>query len=144
MATLADSMKSVQSLGYTFSHSPRSMNVLQYADDTCLVANGPASCQAMIQKVEAWLDWTGMKAKVPKCFSLAIAASTGKRYDPKLQLSGQAIPFIANHTVTFLGGPIQVPLTNSHHKKHLVEKLERLLQRVDAVPVTRKQKLLQG
>ena len=29
-----------------------------------------------------------MKAKVPKCFSLAIAASPGKRYDPALHLSG--------------------------------------------------------
>ena len=142
MATLADSLKCNQSLGYTFYHSPRSMNVLQYADDTCLVANGPASCQMMLQKVEGWLEWTGMKAKVPKCFSLAIAASTGKRYDPKLQLSGRVIPFIAEDTIKFLGAPIRVPLSNSHQKKFLTEKLEQLLQRVDEVPVTRKQKLL--
>ena len=64
------------------------MNVLQYANDTCLVANGPGSCQQMLLRVEEWLDWTGMKAKVPKCFSLAIAASSGKRYDPKFQLGG--------------------------------------------------------
>ena len=75
-ATLADSLKGDQPLGYTFSNRPRCMNILQYADDTCLVAKGLASCQQMLKKVERWLTWTGMKAKVPKCFSLAIAASS--------------------------------------------------------------------
>jgi len=82
MATLADALKAHSSLGYTFSGSSRSMNVLQYADDTCLVADGPASCQRMLERVESWLEWTGMRAKVPKCYSLAIKASSGKKYDP--------------------------------------------------------------
>ena len=142
MATLADTLKMDQSVGYKFSNSPRSINVLQYADDTCLVANGPVSCEHMLHKVEEWLDWTGMKAKVPKCFSLAIAASSGRRYDPKLKLSGEDIPLIANNTIKFLGGPITVPHTNSHHKKYLEEKLERLLKRVEEVPVPGRQKLL--
>ena len=142
MATLADSLKADQPLGYTFSNSPRCMNVLQYADDTCLVANGPASCQQMLKKVEGWLTWTGMKVKVPKCFSLAIAASSGRRYDPALHLSGLHIPYITDQTIKFLGGPICVPQTNRVQKNHLVEKLQQLLQRVEEVPVTRKQKLL--
>ena len=138
MATLADALKSDQSLGYTFS---RSMNVLQYADDS-LVANGPASCQQILCRMEEWLGWTGMKAKVPKCYSLAIAASSGKRYDPKLHLGGEDIPFIADNTIKFLGGPIRVPQTSKYHKKYLEEKLDRLLQRVEDIPVTSKQKLL--
>ena len=142
MATLADTLKADHSLGYRFSNSPREMSILQYADDTCLVANGPASCQQMLHKVERWLDWTGMEAKVPKCFSLAIAASSGKRYDPKLKMCGESIPVIANKSIKFLGCPIMVPHTNSHHKKYLEEKLEQLLQRVEQVPVTGKQKLL--
>ena len=118
------------------------MQVLQYPDDTCLIADGPASCQRMLEKVESWLQWTGMRAKVPKCHCLAIKASSGKRYDPRLQLCGTDIPFIGDNTISFLGGPINVPQSTSNHRKRLVEKLERLLQRVDAVLVTRKQKLL--
>ena len=79
------------------------MNILQYDDDTCLVANGPASCQQMLHKVKQSLLWTGMVAKVPKCFSLAIAETSGRRYDPKLQLSGKSIPVIANNIIKFLG-----------------------------------------
>ena len=68
MATLADALKADKHLGYTFSNSYRSMNVLQYADDTCLVADGPSSCQRLLDRVDEWLDWTGMKVKVPKCY----------------------------------------------------------------------------
>ena len=77
MATLADTLKADSSLGYT-SRSSRSMQVLQYANDTCLIADGPASCQRMLEKVESWLQWTGMGAKVPKCHCLTIKASSGK------------------------------------------------------------------
>ena len=81
--------------------SHRSMNVLQYADDTCLIASGPACCQQLLMKVEKWLQWSAMKAKVLKCHTLAIQASSGKRYDPKLQLNGETIPFIANKPSSF-------------------------------------------
>ena len=59
-----------------------------------------------------------------------------------MQLGGQDIPFVADNTIKFLGGPITVPQTSKHHKKYLQEKLERVLQRVEEVPVTSKQKLL--
>ena len=42
--TLADALKADQHLGYTFTQSQGSMNVLQYADDTCLIGSGPAYC----------------------------------------------------------------------------------------------------
>ena len=142
MATLADALKAHSSLGYTFSGSSRSMNVLQYVDDTCLVADGPASCQRMLERVESWLEWTGMRVKVPKCHSLAIKASSGKKYDPRLLLSGKNIPFIGDQTIQFLGGPISMPQVASCHRNRLRERLDLLLQRVEAVPVTRKQKLL--
>ena len=55
MMTLADSLKAEMDCGYTFYQSRRSTNVLQYADDTCLIANGPASCQKLLSKVNIWL-----------------------------------------------------------------------------------------
>ena len=89
-----------------------------------------------------WLEWTGMRAKVPKCYSLAIKASSGKRYDPQLLLSGKNIPFIGDQNIQFLGGPISMPQLASCQRNWLRERLDLLLQRVEAVPVTRKQKLL--
>ena len=106
MSTLPDAIIQYQHMGYNFSQSPQSTNILQYADDR----------------------WTGMKAKVPKCHSLAIQASSGKTYDPGLMLQGEHIPSIGNNAVKFLGAYIQVPGDT--------------VEKVDAVPVTRQQKLL--
>ena len=95
----------------------------------------------MLERVESWLELTGMRAKVPKCHSLAIKASSGKKYDSRLLLSGKDVPFIGDQTIQFLGGPISMPQVASC-QRNLRERLDLLLQRVEAVPVMRKQKLL--
>ena len=91
MSTLAHSFKQFHHLGYIFSNSFRSFNTLQYADDTCLVADGPSSCQKLLDNVERWLLWSGMQVKIPKCHSLAIHATSGRIYDPMLTLHDNSI-----------------------------------------------------
>ena len=59
MATLVDALRVDSFWGYTFSQSSRLVDVLQYADDTCLVADGPASCQRMLEKVGWMFGWNG-------------------------------------------------------------------------------------
>ena len=54
-------------LGYSLSSANQSCNLLQFADDTSLLGKGPAACQALLDSTEQWLDWSGMKPKVPKC-----------------------------------------------------------------------------
>ncbi len=78
-----------------------------------------------------------MKAKVPKCHSLGIQAC-----DPGLSLEGQAIPYIGNSPIKFLGYTIQVPLDTAVIRNKLLHKLKTMLQWVDETPVTRHQKLL--
>ena len=46
MNTLVGTIATRSDLGYQFSRSSRRVNILQYADDTCLVANSPAACPA--------------------------------------------------------------------------------------------------
>ena len=110
MCTLIEALKPLQHLGYTLSQSNHTVNLLQYADDTCLVSDGPASCQELLHSVEKWLQWTCMRAKVPKCHSLGIRGSSGKPFDPRLELGGQSIPFIGESPIKFLGSTIQIPL----------------------------------
>ena len=142
MCTLIDALKPLQHLGYNISGTKHSVHLLQYADDTCLVANGPSSCQELLNQVERWLQWSGMKAKVPKCHSLGVRSSTGRPFDPSLTLNNLPIPFIGNTPIKFLGYRIQVPMDHSEVRSNLHSKLQGLLQRVDDTPVTGKQKLL--
>ena len=75
------------------------------------------------------VEW--YEEKVTKCHSLAMQASTGKRYDPKLHLNDENIPFIGNKTLKFLGGPITVPRSTKEHRMLLSSKLSQLLDKVD-------------
>ena len=43
--TLVDTVQTRLDLGYSFSNSKHTINLIQYADDSCLLANSPASCQ---------------------------------------------------------------------------------------------------
>ena len=142
MNTYIDAVKPHLTSSYRFTDSPQSLGLLQYADDSCLVSNGPASCQCLLDITGLWLSWSGMAAKIPKCQCLAIEASTGKVYDPNLTLSGDTLPFIGNHPVKFLGGVIQVPSDNQAARGMLKSKLDTLLSRIDQTPVTSKQKML--
>ena len=108
MCTLIDALEPMKHLSYNLSGSRHSVHLLQYADDTCLVGNGPSSCQELLTQVERWLRWSGMKAKVPKCYALGIKSSTGKPFDPALTLHNQEIPFIQDKPFKFLGDTIQI------------------------------------
>ena len=142
MCTMAYSLKSMQHLGYRFSGSQRAIHLPQYADDTCLIGDGPASCKKLLEGIERWLDWSGMKVKVPKCHTLALRASTAKAYDPKLNLYGQPIHFLGNQPIRFLGTTIQVPCDSHTSRKNVSIKLSTMLENMDAVLITCHQKLL--
>ena len=82
MNTLSDTLCTRQDLGFSLPSSSISFNQLLYADDTCVIGQNPAACQHLVTIVQRWLEWAQLKAKVPKCRSLGIQASTGKRVDP--------------------------------------------------------------
>ena len=139
--TMVDTIHQRLDLGYTITNTSHTINLLQYADDACLIAKDPASCQHLLQTVEQWLQWTGMRAKVPKCHSLAIQSSTGRLIDPSLTLSGQQIPFIGNESIKFLGLTIEVPKNTDKARAEIKSRLLSMLQLVDQSGVTRLQKL---
>lgn len=136
MCTLTEALWPYYHLGYTFSNSKRNIHLLQYADDTCLISEGPASCQELIRQVEKWLQWTGMQAKPAKCHSLGIRASSGASFDPGLSISDQPIQFINN----------QKPYNSSvRSSRCLLTQITRCckssLDKVKRSQVTRQQKL---
>ena len=127
--------------GYCFSKSNHRVNLLQYADDTCLLADGPAPCRQLLETTNQWLRWSGMNPQIPKCCSLAIQASTGTSFNPELSLNDTPIPYLGDSTINFLGAPVSFVRKKMDIRQSVKTKLEVLLQRVDASLVTRQQKL---
>ena len=142
MNTYIDAIKPhLTTYGYHFSGANHTLGLLQYADDTCLISNGPASCKQMLKLTEEWLKWSGRKPKVGKCQCVALESSSSKLSDPNLALAGEKIPFVGKSPVHFLGGTIQISTDQQQARDLIQRKLANLLSRVDATPVTRKQKL---
>ena len=139
--TLVDTLQTRRDLGYSLSNSRRKVSLLQYADDTCIVADSPASAQHLLNMVDSWLAWTGMKAKPSKCHSLALEGSSGKLMDPCLTISGQSIPYAGDKPVKFLGMEIQIPSNQQRSREIVHGRLNDMLQKTDSCPITTRQKL---
>ena len=137
--TMVDTIKTRPDLGYHLT-STQSVNLLQYADDTCLVADSPSSCQQLLHLVDGWLSWSGMRAKVSKCHSLALKASVAKVVDPHLHISNEQIPF-ASEPVKFLGRMFESPPNTTKARENISSQLQRMLHSIDSCPLTRSQKL---
>lgn len=64
--TMVDTIQTRRDLGYKFVHSQPHVNLLQYADDTCLIGNSPASCQHLIDIMISWLPGFAGQVCMPK------------------------------------------------------------------------------
>ena len=106
----------------------------------CLLANSPSSCQQLLHFVDKWLHWSGMKAKVLKCHSLALKASSGKLVDPQLHVSDQLIPFVSG-PIKFLGWVFSIPHDSARVNENISSLLLQMLDSVNSCPLTRGQKL---
>ena len=132
-------------LGYRFSSSNMCLNLLQYADDTCLLARDPRSCQRMLNVMEEWLTWSGMRAKPSKCQAVALKSRTNadnRVYDPQLVLGSSLIPFLGNTTTNFLGMPLSPTLNTTHCREIISTKVQGMMQKIDCAPLSSKYKLL--
>ena len=127
MNTLIDTLQTRLDLGYSISQSNHQVNLLQYADDTCLLANSPASCQHLLDMVDRWLQWSGVRAKIPKCHRMAIQSSSGRCIDPKLQLADGTIPCAGSGPVKFLGMHVHIPHDAAQAKETPTRRLQEML-----------------
>ena len=98
MNTYIDSVRPFFHEGYCFHISTKQLSLLQYADDTCIVTNDPATCQASLRRTDQRLEWSKMRANVSKCQCLALKASTGRVYDPNLSIAGEKIPSVGKQS----------------------------------------------
>ena len=123
MNILSDTLKARSDLKFTLPSSSISINHLLYADDVCLVSNSTAGCQHLLDLVQQWFEWALLKAKVPKCRSMAIQASTGRRVSPGLSIAGEVIPTVKDDTFKFLGMPVRFNRNNSSARESLKQNL---------------------
>ena len=91
--------------------------------------------------VQHWLEWAHLKAKVPKCRSMVVQASTGKRVTSDLSIGGKAIPVVDEDSFKFLGKPVRFYKSNRSAGDSIRQHLQQMLDAIDNTPLTCQQKL---
>ena len=76
-----------------------------------------------------------------ECVAVAITGQTGRVYGPKLEMTGEPLPLLADKVVKFLGLPITTRFDSEEIKSSLMSKLDNYLTQVHKAPLTRQQKL---
>ena len=78
---------------------------------------------------------------MPKCGSLVIQASTGKRIFVDLTISGQTFPPAEVDSFKFLGMTVCVNKNNKSARVSIQGNLQRMIEAIDTASLTRQQKL---
>ena len=140
--TLSDTLSTRYDLGFTLPSWSVTTNHLLYADDACVVSSSPAGGQHLLNLVQQWLDWAQLKANVPKCRSMVIQASTGKRVSPRLSIGCKIIPPVEeDDSFKFLGMTVHIFKNNNTARSSLKDQLQKMLSAIDETPLTPLQKL---
>ena len=133
MNTLSDTLCSRNDLGFTLPQTSITINHLLY--------HHQQHPRRLPTSTGHGAEWAQLKAKVPKCRSMAIQASAGKRVSPTLTISGREIPPAEDRVFKFLGMPVRVHSSNDDARSSLRGSLQQMLTAIDKTPLTRQQKL---
>ena len=88
----------------------------------------------MLNVMDEWLTWSGMRAKPSKCQAVALKSCTNadnRVYDPQLGLGSSVIPFLDNTTTTFLGMSLSPTLNNTNCQDTISAKVQGMMEKID-------------
>ncbi len=125
-------------LGYSTSKLLTPKHWFQFADDAAITSGQQYESQILLNAFAAWHTWAKMKIQVDKCktFGMSKVNSASVEIYPKLYANQQMLP-IVQHNKSFIyhGRYFNYEMDNSDHKNWLVSETERLLEKIDQLPL---------
>ena len=136
--------------GYRLKEAPIEKKQLSYVDDHTVISDSPDNAQSLLNVFNEYLKWTScVKAKPTKCRSLAFKVfrkRENSKYkplmevgysalDPKLEISGQPIPFLGEESFKFLGRKISLK-GSAVESKETRDNLISDMEMIDKVSIT--------
>ena len=139
--------------GYSLKEAEIELQQLAYVDDQTTVTTTPKNAQLALDTLDSFLSWTAcMKAKPHKCRAVAFKVFNSRdkyeplsktkysAYDPKLHISGEAVPFLGDEPFKFLGRKISIQ-NNDNCRTEIKENLLRYLETTTKANLTGPMKL---
>ena len=137
--------------GHAFALKPfgckarlRVVNCKAFADDTTLLANNVAGANAMLFRVAAFCDYTGMEVRPEKCEITGMNFNTDTPLDvSRVQYRGTCLPLILPSKATrYLGFHISLSLDWRREKQYVVEKMTHAVEQLRKTCYTRSQVMM--
>lgn len=126
------------------------VNHQAFMDDLTLITRNRFQCQKAIDRLMEVLEWSRcLKLKPAKCQTFAMKVFTGEEadtspsqgtaysmFDPQLCLQGQKLAFIGKERCRLLGRHWDSTLSEEGNLTGLTDRLQKLLDRIDSLPLT--------
>ena len=131
-------------LGYSLSKLLRPIHWSQFADDPAIANGQEYETQVLLNAFTAWCTWSSMIIRVDKCHKFGIAKNEtlSVQAHPKLFAKNEQIPALKNNeSFKYLGRYFNFEMDNEEHKKELVDITNKILNKVDMLPLHPKHKV---
>ena len=131
-------------LGYSLSKLLRPMHWFQFADDAAIATGQEYETQVLLNAFTAWCIWSSMIIRVDKChtFNMVKKETLSVQTHPKLFINNKQIPALkSNESFKYLGRYFNFEMDNEEHKKELLDTPNKILNKVDTLPLHAKHKL---
>ena len=131
-------------LGYSLSKLLRPVHWFQFADDAAIATGQEYETQVLLNAFTAWCTWSSMIIRVDKChtFGMAKKETLSVKTYPKLFVNNEQIPTLKNNeSFHYLGRYFNFEIDNEEHKKELLDITNKILNKVDTLPLHPNHKL---
>ena len=110
-----------------------------FADDAAVVTPGIKKAELVCQRIDQFLEWSGLPANVSKCPRFARRRQPSPAiFDPQLTLQSQPIPFLTDKkSYRYLGLPISGDLYCDVIKSELLDRVNYLFAPVNKPALSR-------
>ena len=131
-------------LGYLLSKLLRPIHCFQFADDAAIATGQVCKTQELLNSFTPWCTWSSMIIRVDKChtFGMTKKETLSVETHPKLFVNNEQIPALKNNeSFKHLGRYFNFEMDNEEHKKELLDITNKILNKVDTLPLHPKHKL---
>ena len=125
-------------LGYSLSKLLRPVHWFEFADDAAIATGQEHETQLLLNAFTAWCTWSSMIIRVDKChtFNMVKKETLSVQTHPKLCVNNKRIPALkSNESFKYLGRYFNFEMDNEEHKKELLDTPNKILNKVDTLPL---------
>ena len=129
--------------GYSLSELLTPIHCFQFADDAAIATGQEYETQVLLNAFTVLRTWSSMIIRVDKChtFGMAKKETLSVQRHPKLFVNNEQIPALKNNeSLKYLRRYFNVEMDNEEYKKELLDITNKILNKVDTLPLHPKHK----